>query len=116
MSYYYSVTVKKNSGLPIREDYENWLYNAMINGLHIDYYLYEIDKKQRLHIHGIATGRKNLYKKRFMLEGYHQKIDKIDSNEDLVRWMRYIEKDYKGDIEMDQRIVSNLIYNSYSFI
>lgn len=50
---------------------------------------YERDSTNVLHIHGIIVVKKNFYKRRLQVEGYHVYIRDIY---DKTSWLRYINK------------------------
>lgn len=114
---YYSFTVKNTyqNLKPTIGDYTAWLENAQTKGFNIQTYMLEFDKSNRLHIHGVAIGSPNLYKKRLMYSNFHQKIDQIDSHNDLIRWHEYITKDFYKRYEIEQTAVIQEIQQVYSF-
>lgn len=92
---YYAVTVKYNKGPPnsvMRFHYDIWLDNARRKGMQIHRFVYEFDHCKRLHVHAIVSGRKNMYINKFQLRGYHQDIQKIDTQEDKFNWEGYMDK------------------------
>lgn len=101
---YYSLTVKCNDKdyHPLVSDYQGWIANAESKGVQILSPFYEVDSKDRLHLHAVILGPKNLFKKRLMFGEYHQKIDEIPSWKDLVAWSDYIQKGYVNNDQYQQ--------------
>jgi len=54
---------------------------------------FELDSKGKVHLHGIFSARKNLkvdlYKRKF----WHIYITKLETADDIQRWLTYIRKD-----------------------
>jgi len=116
MMTYYAVTIKKTTTkeLATIEDYEGWISNAIDKGCEFMQVAYELDKSNKLHCHAVMRGPKNLYKKRLMYKQYHQHIDEIESHEDLIRWVMYIEKCDQRAVE--QEAIKQQIQSEYPFI
>lgn len=116
---YYSLTVKCNdkSKHPLVGDYQEWIYNAEDKGVDILSPFYEVDSKDRLHLHAVLLGPKNLYKKKLMYKGYHQKIDEIPSWGDLIAWSDYIQKGYYNNDQYNQFLLEYEIrHGGYMFV
>lgn len=92
---YYAVTIKYNVGPAdsvLRCHYEVWVERAIEKGLEVHKMAYEYDSKGRLHIHLLASGRNNMYQKKYVLRGYNQDIQKLNTQEDKFRWEEYLDK------------------------
>lgn len=114
---YYAFTVKCNSKFATKEELEEWIEHAESKGFRVQTYYFELDKKDRLHMHGVALAPPNLYKKRLLYNNYHQRIDMIPSFLDLQKWVDYIEKDYINSYEYEQMLASyHLRHSGYNFI
>lgn len=95
---YYAFTVKKTMDYVIDpeelvKDYEDWVKYSITCGFSIEKWVYEMDPKGLLHIHGIAYASSRFYKKKCLRKGYHQNIEKLETQKDIVQWMIYITKD-----------------------
>jgi len=104
---YYAITVKKTTEFLIsleelKKEYEDWLAYAAACGLTLEKYCFEFDPKGLLHLHGIVKARSNFYKNRVLRKGFHQHICKLESQEDIVRWMIYMHKDHENKFLNDQ--------------
>jgi len=115
---YYGFTVKNNRSkcYPTYEDYEDWMHNAISLGFDIQSVGWELDKKRRLHVHGIALASPRLTYLKLMFRRYHQFIEPIPSNNDLVRWSDYCKKDYDDRYLIEQEVITQGIRDKYSFI
>lgn len=104
----YAFTVKCNTHghYPTMADYKEWILHAQSKGVDVEAYYYEIDSKDRLHIHGVFSGPKNLYKRGLLFKSFHQRIDEIPSFLDLQHWADYITKDYVNDFEYNQKLLA----------
>lgn len=102
----YAFTVKDNTKgkYPMVSDYEQWIQHARGRGFDIQTYFYELDKKDRLHVHGIAIADKRFYKRSLMWKSMHQRIDELPTFLDLQNWSDYIEKDYINSMEYLQML------------
>lgn len=103
---YYAFTVKDTHSdrYPLVADYQSWLANAISKGCEIKCHYYEIDSRDRLHLHGIMLAPKNLFKKGLVYKQMHQRIDAIQDQVGLRRFSDYIQKDYTNEDEYQQAI------------
>lgn len=103
----YAFTVKCNTKgyYPMVSDYIDWIQNAQSKGCKIDVYYFEIDSKDRLHMHGVMRAKKDLFKKSLVFKSFHQRIDEIPSFLDLQKWGDYISKTYINEDEYRQMLV-----------
>jgi len=114
---YFGFTVKNtNKRMPIYEDYHDWMENAKAKGFDIQTVGYELDSKERLHIHGIALASPRFTFKKVMFRKYHQYIEEIPSNNDLMRWSDYCKKDFDKRYIIEQTVVKQMIQSNYMFI
>lgn len=107
---YYSITVKKTmdflvSVTELHKEYIDWLTYASTCGLTLEKYCFEYDPKGLLHLHGIIYAKSNFYKARVLKKGFHQKIDKLETQKDIVKWMIYMHKDYSNPSLNDQLLI-----------
>lgn len=105
----YSFTVKGNSTekWPMRLDYEQWVENAKSKGFFIQFYTYELDSGDRLHIHGVAhwLGSRPLYKKSLVFQNMHQRIDELPDSANQKRYLDYCYKQFQNEDEQNQMII-----------
>jgi len=87
--------------------YEDWLAYAGACGLVLDKYCFEFDPKGLLHLHGVFRAKSNYYKNRVLRKGFHQHILKLESQDDIVRWMIYIHKDHENRFLNDQLLIES---------
>lgn len=107
---YYAITIKKTTEYVIsladlKKDYEDWLTYAATCGLIMEKYCYEFDPKGLLHLHGIVRAKSNFYKKRVLKKGFHQHIEKLETQDDIVKWMIYIHKDHENKFLSEQLLI-----------
>lgn len=103
----YAFTLKVNNiRYPMPEDYQTWLDYAKIKQFTVIEYYYEIDSIGKLHIHGIASAKRNFYYKSLKQKGIHQCIKQLPEAIDLHRWSQYIKKDKtKFDLEVYRKSI-----------
>jgi len=116
MNTLYAFTVKNNTNKrkPTLQDYEEWIEHAISKGVIICQVAYELDKANRIHLHGVMQSGDNLYKKKLMYNGFHQWICEIEFESDFHGWVKYIEKECQYKVE--QEAARQEIQNEYSFI
>lgn len=93
---YYSLTVKFNAtrAHQVQEyHYQSFMQYNRSKGLDVVCYAFEHDKMGRLHLHGVCFIPGHVYIRKFLLPGYHIRIDKIKTIADMNRWMKYICKE-----------------------
>jgi len=73
----------------------------------LDKYCFEFDPKGLLHLHGVFRAKSNYYKNRVLRKGFHQHILKLESQDDIVRWMIYIHKDHENRFLNDQLLIES---------
>lgn len=107
MNVIYGFTVKCNTKgyYPLVADYHDWLRNAESKGCKINCHYFEIDSKDRLHMHGVLEASKNLFKKSLVFKSFHQRLDEIPSFLDLKKWSDYIQKEYVNEDEYMQKLI-----------
>lgn len=112
----YSFTVKNNSKdkWPMCSDYVEWVENARAKGFDVQFYIYEIDSKDRLHIHGIAHWHSSrlLWKKSLTYKDFHQRIDELPTTYDQQRYNDYCHKQFNNNEEHNQKILAYEIRHS----
>lgn len=117
--HYFAFTVKDNTKnkYPTVDDYEEWLSHARQHGVNIECYYYEIDQKDRLHMHGIMTAPKNIYKRQLLYKRMHQRIDEIQDQQGLIRFSDYIQKHYTTEEQYHQMLISyHIRHADYPYI
>jgi len=115
---YYAFTIKNtfSKAPPTYEDYNDWMDNAKSKGFDIQMVGFELDSKQRLHLHGVALATPRLTFKKLTYRKFHQYIEAIASQNDLMRWSDYCRKDYDKRYDIEQKVISQGIQNTYSFV
>jgi len=114
---FYAFTVKCNSRHALEKDFHDWMENAMKWAFDIQCYYFELDSKDKLHIHGVAIADNGFYKKKLMYNNFHQRIDELPSFLDLERWCKYIQEDYVNEDEYRQMLISyDIRHNGYCFL
>lgn len=115
---YYGFTVKNNRSKchPTYEDYEDWMDNAKKFGFDIQMCGYEMDEKRRLHVHGVALASPRFTYLKTMFRRYHQHIEPIPTNNDLMRWSDYCKKDHDDRYLIEQEVITQQIQSNYNFI
>lgn len=113
----YAFTVKDNRKgcYGSQAEYEEWRRKAALNGFKVDCMYYEIDTLDKLHIHGVATAREGFYVRRVCPNGYHVKVEVIESDRDLKKWANYIAKEWVCDELVDQMLVRHYCRHNYVF-
>jgi len=92
---YYSLTVKYNAlqANQVQEHhYQSFMQYNSHKGLDVVCHAFEQDKKGRLHLHGIIYAPFHLYIRKFLLPGYHVRIDPLYTLSDLNRYLSYVGK------------------------
>jgi len=55
----------------------------------------------------VFRAKSNYYKNRVLRKGFHQHILKLESQDDIVRWMIYIHKDHENRFLNDQLLIES---------
>lgn len=77
-------------------------------------YVFEEDKLNRLHIHGMMLGRKGLFLSKFRKPFWHIHIDPLVSLADIENWTKYIHKSNNVSVLKRNHIIEQ-IEQEYSF-
>lgn len=109
----YAVTIKKTGGKDYVDPDDYYVILEILGG-HFGYYeihmvRFELDKKNRLHMHFSCVY--NPYRTLKSLRGYHTHINKLRTSFDIDSWHDYISKCLRNDA-----IQMNEIYHKYCFI
>lgn len=113
---YYAITLKQNYlTKPQEQDYEKWFEYAYYKGGLIKEHVYELDSKDRLHVHAIMVFPRPIYKKQFMLAGMHQKIDQLKNQKDFKTFANYMSKSLGNRDQYEQMLQSYYYRNFYGF-
>jgi len=115
---YYGFTIKNTHSncIPIYQDYEDWIDNAKKYGFDVQMVGYELDQQGRLHMHGVALATHRLTFKRLMYRKFHQHIDALPSNNDLMRWSDYCKKDFDKRYDTEEHVITKWLQSDYNFI
>lgn len=75
---------------------EQWTKNPQVK---VKEAVLERDSKGKLHVHGIATIKKNFYRHKLGVHGFNMKLDEIY---DEQGWERYLHKQFKQKVDNSQ--------------
>lgn len=101
----YAFTVKVNHFYPGVTDYEQWLEKARSKGFYIDFYTYELDEADKLHMHGVARARSKYYVNGIRPYGWHFQIVPINTIDGMKTWTRYCFKNDKGNENDNEEVL-----------
>lgn len=111
----YSFTYKLNTKAePEEADYAQILRLLHTKGNVIDF-VYEFDSKGKLHIHGAVEFTKKPFFATMCPKGFHSRFDRIESEEDLAKWLAYIYKDKRKHNDDQIRLSSEYYRKVYAF-
>lgn len=97
---HYGFTFKINDKCnPSQEDYQPLLKMLSKKGQIVDF-VYELDSKKKLHLHGIVEFKKNPYFKNMMYKGCHTFYEPLWNESE---WKHYMQKHQKTYHEESQK-------------
>jgi len=109
---YYALTVKKTTEFAIsiadmKHDYEDWLAYAGACGLVLDKYVLSLTLRVYSTFMACLEPNQIITRTEFLRKGFHQHILKLESQDDIVRWMIYIHKDHENRFLNDQLLIES---------
>lgn len=113
---YYAITIKQtgtdNYTSPEELYHQLQLLATKRRSIDIGHYVYEMDSKNRLHLHAIISCKDFFARQK---KGWHIHSSGLDSFDDIKRWYDYLYKEAYNEASQDQILTTNVIYNSNIF-
>jgi len=114
----YAITIKKvtSEGIYTTPDELKAIYTTLgtkRRPVETGKYAFEMDSKNRLHLHGTISSLDFFCLQK---KGYHIHSHKLESSNDIKRWMDYIHKDAYNVYAQDQILHENYLYNHNLFL
>lgn len=70
--------------------------------------VFELDSKNRLHIHALLIGKSKMFIKQ--IKGFHIHLELLNSDQDVKNWNKYMDKQNQDNVLQD-----NIFSNVYCF-
>lgn len=100
---YYALTLKNVllTEIPTPQDYCEFMYNFKTKypTIQILNSCYELDSHKRLHYHAIISGPSRICYKLIQLAYFHQDIQELKTDVDVMAFSKYIDKEKIKEVE-----------------
>lgn len=95
---YFSYTARKLGNKSDRDSYTPLLQHIDTfkkDEVHLHKFVYEENKVSGIHLHGLMSIGRNIYRKKLCIKGFHVKMDKLNTKDDKFHWEHYMDKGQK---------------------
>lgn len=106
IAFTYHKQCKKNY-YPREDDYDVVIHQLKILG-EIFYKTFEVDSKNKIHLHGVLIPRRHYPVCRYKVKGYNVRVDNIF---DLEGWMKYLQKQQIYDKHTGEGIITKSLFS-----